>query len=218
MRRLVLSAVVLTVGLAVLSASPARADEGAELQRLTNRVEMLIDLVARLRAEVVALEQRVARLETRLSEEPEGRPTRATATSRVVVAQPDVAGEYAMDQEATIEVMVQEQRAWEGEAFDEKEARARFAADLEGVDMRVTLEADGTFTASLTGAGDADQDARGTWTRKGTEITLVTVRGEAEDEGDREVHRGVWQDGRLTLSDAEGSFHVVLVRDAAKRR
>ena len=53
MARLVPVVLALTIGLVVLPPAPARADGDEALERLTNRVEMLLDLVAELRSEVV---------------------------------------------------------------------------------------------------------------------------------------------------------------------
>jgi hypothetical protein len=67
MRRLSLLALALL--LFVSLAGPARADDEA-ISRLENRVEMLLDLVAELRKEVVDLRHRVTELEVTLAQSP----------------------------------------------------------------------------------------------------------------------------------------------------
>lgn len=243
MRHLAILLVVLAV---LLPAVPARAgDDEDHVQRLERRVEMLIDLVAELRAEVLALRARVEELETvkgagearvvlveederAVEEKVEVIPATPLVPAPIVVF-PDVSGVYALDKEATVAVILAAQL--EGAEDEEMAAMIRegIAAEFQEVAITLRMEANGTFFVRVetTEAEDEGTTARGTWTRDESvvaahqRLVLLTTHEDGEEDPNPTELVGRWQDGRLTLredDDDDGGYAMVFRRKTAPAR
>ena len=208
----VLSVLLVIVALACVGLTPARADEAVE--RIEQRVEMLLDLVAQLRSEVAELRKRVAVLEAELAE---GRlaGTQSAPVEEAVeevdeeaAAEPELVGVYVLDREGTVEANL------DPDQEDVEKRRQEALEELKSVEMDLSIEEGGTFTAKVSGMEEDAHEASGTWTREGKTLTLVTTHedGVEQKEDKKEEIRGVWEDGRLRLHDPEDDFTLVFQR------
>lgn len=216
----------------LLPAVPARAgDDDDHVQRLERRVEMLIDLVAELRAEVLALRKRVDELEAERAAAPrvvvENDGVEVIPATPIepapVVALPDVSGLYTLDKEATVDVILAAQL--EGVEDEELASMIRqgVEAEFQDVDITLRMEGDGTFFVRVEATAEAEKDgttARGTWTRDPSVLgaaqrllLLTTHEGGEEDPSPTELV-GRWEQGRLTLREGEedASGYVMVFR------
>ena len=215
---------------ALLLAPPAHAgDDDGDTARLERRVEMLLDLVADLHAEVEALRARVAQLEGERGApvpedagtrpEPEAvpaapKPESIPATPLVpapIVVWPEVSGVYALDTDASVEAIL----AVQLEGVEDEEMaeviRQGIQSEFAAVTITLRVEAEGTFFVRLRGAGEEEEStARGTWKRDETRIGksqrllfLTTHEDGVEDTSPTELV-GTWEDGRLVLQEEDG--------------
>jgi hypothetical protein len=184
--------------LLLLLATPAHAgDDDGATTRLERRVEMLLDLVADLHAQVEALSARVAQLEgergapvpgatgTRpiVRDEPEAAPAAPKSESipatplvpAPIVVWPEVSGVYALDKEASVEAILAVQLDGVEDEEMAEMIREGIASEFRQVTITLSVEADGTFHVRLQGTGEEEEEgeestARGTWTRDETRI------------------------------------------------
>lgn len=211
MRTLTLSLALFAAFLCVRPA-PLKADEeDGEVARLERRVEMLIDLVAELRDQVLALEARVAELEAS-----PGTPKveRVPATPLVpvpVVVWPQIGGVYTLDKEASTEAILKAQLEGVEDEETAEVIRRGVESEFASVSLTLRIENDGTFFVRLEGPDPEDDNttARGTWTRDETVIgthqrlIFVTTHEDGVEEADPKELVGTWEDGRLVLREGE---------------
>ena len=228
MRTLALCLLLAPALLCALPGPVQAGDEDADTARLERRVEMLIDLVAELRTEVLALRERVAQLEERrvlrdivvderaLPGVPvEPKVERIPATPIVpapIVVWPDVSGVYGLDRDATVEAILKAQLE---DVEDEEMAemiRKGIVEEFEQVSITLRIEKNGTFFVRLDGLEeDAESTARGTWKRDETHIgpaqrlLLLTTHEDGVEDDDPTELDGTWEDGRLLLRAIEAN-------------
>lgn len=217
MRTLALCLLLSTALLCVLPGTlRAGGDDDDRASRLERRIEMLIDLVAGLRAEVKALRERVAKLEA----EPKVEFVPATLIEPATPIEPDptvtwadVSGVYALDTEASIEAILESQLE---DVEDEEVAamiRQGIVDEIENVEIALRIEKNGTFFVRLNSAAEEDEStARGTWTRDESgkvgarqRLLFVTTHEDGEKEEDPTELVGTWEGGRLTLEEGDGA-------------
>lgn len=238
MRQLALCLALVPALLLVLPA-PVHAGDDDEAARLERRVEMLIDLVAELRAEVLMLRERVAKLEAEartpatviLEDVTEDVPATPKVESlpatpivpHPVVVWPAIGGVYTLDKEASMEAVLANQL----EGIEDEEMaemiRQGIASEFEGISITLRIEENGTFFVRVEHADmeeEPDGTARGTWKRDETVIgtrqrlLLVTTHEDGEESGSPTELVGTWEGGRLTLEedDAGTSGYVMIFK------
>lgn len=226
---------VLTSALLLAAPGPARAgDDDGETARLVRRVEMLIDLVAQLRAEVVELRERVAELETERTDVREILVVPEIGAKRAAPVEPDgitdsalswaeVSGVYTLDKEASIKTILEEQL----EGVEDEELadmiRQGVADEFAEVGITLRIEANGTFFVRLrrpgTEEGPDEGTARGTWSRDESRLgprqhlLFVTTHEAGIESASPSELVGSWEDGRLTLQEDEGGYVMVFDRN-----
>lgn len=241
MRQLALCLALVPALLLVLPA-PVHAGDDDEAARLERRVEMLIDLVAELRAEVLMLRERVAKLEAEartpatviLEDVTEDVPATPKVESlpatpivpHPVVVWPAIGGVYTLDKEASMEAVLANQL----EGIEDEEMaemiRQGVTDEFEQVLITLRMEQNGTFFVRLEGTGEEEGDgnstARGTWKRDESHVGprqrllfLTTHEDGVADESPTELV-GIWEDGRLILEedgDGAGGFVMIFRRN-----
>lgn len=236
MRTLALCLLLVPALLCLLPATAHAGDDDGDTARLERRVEMLLDLVADLHAEVLALRERVAQLEAEIREPAdvivEGAAEAVPATPKAesipatpivpmpIVVWADVSGVYGLDKEASIEAILKNQlEGVEDEEMAEM-IRQGIADEFEQVLLTLRVEKNGTFFVRVEDTGEEKDGstARGTWKRDESHVGLrqrllftTTHEDGVEDESPTELV-GTWEDGRLTLEeDGEGASGFVMI-------
>lgn len=203
------------LGLALLLLAPVvlRAgddDEDDATARLERRVEMLIDIVSRLQAEVRALSERVDRLEaaaaqpqpSRVRAEPEEVPLEPAPA----VAPPDPTGVYDLDADASVSTILETQLEGVEDETEREAIRKSVAEEFEGLAVTLTLAKDGTFSVRLASEG-VEHTARGTWERPGedadptVQVVLTTTHEDDAPAAHPTSLAGSMEAGRLTLRE-----------------
>jgi len=223
-RRLLPSVLVLAL---LLPAAVARADDEEDaVARLERRVEMLLDVVSQLNAEIGALRERVARLEAQLEGREVARVRAEPAEpsppveSPPVVVFPDVSGVYDLDAEASVKTILDAMLEGVEDETERADMRAAVEEDFKALAITLRMEGDGKFFVRVE-SGDEEHTARGTWERDASQETspqrlvLTTTHEDGEETTSPERLIALWEVGRLTLreeGDEDVGFVMVFVR------
>ncbi len=136
-----------------------------------------------------------------------------TAIALVGCGDSGAAGTYHMDADALIEAMMQQF----GPMFDALPAEAREEAmnkmreDSKGAGFDLTLDSDGTFSATAS-MGDDPETINGKWSLEGESLTLTRVYAEGEEKDDGpDTMKGTLKNGEIGIKrEAEMPFERVI--------
>jgi hypothetical protein len=222
-----LALLLIVTSLILVTPATLQAGDDETTERLENRVDMLLDVVAELVSQVKKLQARIEAIEARLDEQ-------EMAGSRGVVvvepepepepepedALPDVSGTYHLDRKATIDAIFALQVRGTEDEEEAAELRREIASEFENTSLVLILGKDGTFGVEMVDAGGDTNTARGTWTQEGAyaegpqHLVLTTTHENGREQDPPDDISGTWEEGRLRLAEeSQSEFVLILVRN-----
>jgi len=127
----------------------------------------------------------------------------------------EVAGTYTVDIDALVEAMVAAMQEESGGELPQEFLDMfveQFRTQLEESDLAFVFETDLTWKVAGTMAGET-QDAGGTWSREGNELTLLQTYENGEEKDEPDTMTGTFEDGVIELvpdDEAGVPFAIVL--------